>query len=63
MKGVSLKGSVVNKQGWSLCEKLSGQTAQQFENNVFQGISRSAIHNIVKRFRESEEISAHKGQG
>ena len=56
-------------QGSLLCEQLHEQMVSQFENNVSEntiernlGISSSTVHNI-KRFRESGEISAHKGQG
>ena len=52
------------------CEQLHGQIVQQFKNNVSQReiaknlvISPSTVHNIIKRYRESGEISACRGQG
>ncbi|KAF0030334.1 hypothetical protein F2P81_017065 [Scophthalmus maximus] len=57
-------------RGSPLCEQLREQIVQQFKNNVSQctiarnlGISSSTVHNIIKRFRESGEISARKRQG
>ncbi len=57
-------------RGSPLCEQLREQIAQQFKNNVPQrtiarnlGISSSTVHNIIKRFRESGEISARKREG
>ena len=57
-------------RGSPLCGELREQIAQQFKNNVSQrtiamnsGISSSTVHNIIKRFRESGEISARKRQG
>ncbi|XP_076588395.1 uncharacterized protein LOC143321716 isoform X2 [Chaetodon auriga] len=57
-------------RGSPLSHNLREQIIQQFQNNVSQrtiaknlGISPSTIHNIIKRFRESGEISARKGQG
>uniref|UniRef100_A0AAR2J834 Transposase Tc1-like domain-containing protein n=1 Tax=Pygocentrus nattereri TaxID=42514 RepID=A0AAR2J834_PYGNA len=56
--------------GSPLCEQLHEQIVQQVKNNVSQsaiagnlGISSSTVHNIIKRFRESGEISASKRQG
>ncbi|XP_059187460.1 von Willebrand factor A domain-containing protein 5A-like isoform X2 [Centropristis striata] len=57
-------------RGSPLCEELREQIVQQFKNNVSQrtiarnlGISTSTIHNIIKRFKESGDICARKGQG
>ncbi|KAL7851246.1 hypothetical protein AOLI_G00216020 [Acnodon oligacanthus] len=54
------------ERGSPLCKQI----VQQFMNNVSQhaiarnlGISSSTVHNIIKRFRESGEISASKRQG
>ena len=57
-------------RGSPLCEQLREQIVEQFKNNVSQstiarnlGISTSTVHNIVKRFRESGEITARKRHG
>merc|ERR1712101_17518 len=57
-------------RGSPLCEQLREQIVEQFKNNVSQstiarnlGISTSTVHNIIKRFRESGEITAHKRHG
>ena len=56
--------------GSPLCAKLHERIVSQFKDNVSQrkiaknlGLSPSTVHNIVKRFRESGEISVRKGQG
>ena len=56
--------------GSPLCAKLCERIVSQFKDNVSQrkiannlGLSPSTVHNIVKRFRESGEISVRKGQG
>ncbi len=53
----------------SICQQMLQQIIQHFENNVPQrqigrilGISPSTVHNIVKRFKESGQISVRKGQ-
>ena len=57
-------------RGSPLCAKLRERIVSQFKDNVSQrkiaknlGLSPSTVHNIVKRFRESGEISVRKGQG
>ena len=57
-------------RGSSIYERLSLIIVEKFQNNIPQGkiaktlkISSSTVHNIIKRFRESGEISARKGQG
>ena len=57
-------------RGSPLCEQLREQIVKQFKNNVSQptiarnlGISSSTVHKIIKKFRESGEISARKRQG
>ena len=56
--------------GSPLCAKLRERIVSQFKDNASQrkiarnlGLSPSTVHNIVKRFRESGEISVRKGQG
>ncbi|CAN9507273.1 unnamed protein product [Ophioblennius macclurei] len=57
-------------KGSPLCEKLRQKIVEQFSHNVPQrkiaknlGIALSTVHNIIKRFRESGQISVRKGQG
>ena len=57
-------------RGLPLCGQLREKIVEQFKNNVPQrtiarnlGISSSMVHNIIKRFRESGEITACKRQG
>lgn len=57
-------------RGSPLCEQMRGQIVEQFKNNFCQraiarnlGISPSTVRNIIKRFRESGEITTRKGQG
>lgn len=56
--------------GSILCAKLCVRIVSQFKDNVSQckvaenlGLSSSAVHNIMKRFRELGKISVHKAQG
>ena len=56
-------------RGSPLCGQLRVKIVEQFKNNVHQrtiarnlGISSSTVHNIIKRFRESGEITACKRQ-
>ncbi len=56
--------------GSPICERLCKKIVQYFKNNVPQRqiakalqISSSTVHNIIKRFRETGEISVCKGQG
>ena len=57
-------------RGSPLCGQLREKIVEQFKNNVPQrtiarnlGISSSTVHNIIKRFWESGEITACKRQG
>ena len=57
-------------RGSLLCAKLCERIVSQLKVNVSQhkiaknlGLSPSTVHNIVKWFRESGEVSVHKGQG
>ena len=57
-------------RGSPLCGQLREKIVEQFKNNVPQrtiarnlGSSSSTVHNIIKRFRESGEITACKRQG
>ncbi len=57
-------------RGSPICEKVCKKIVEYFKNNVPQRqiakalqILSSTVHNIIKRFRESGEISVHKGQG
>ncbi len=58
------------KRSISLCAKFHEISVKQIKNNISQckitknlGLSTTTIHNIVKRFRESREISVCVGQG
>lgn len=75
---ISYKRYVLEKQnlsevkmgrGSSICERLRKKIVEYFKNNVPQRqiakalqITSSAVHNIIKRFRETGEISVRKGQ-
>ncbi len=72
---ISYKRDVLERQskdgrGSPICERLCKNIVEYFKNNVPQcqiakalQISSSTVHNIIKRFRETGEISARKGQG
>ncbi len=56
-------------RGSPICERVHKKIVEYFKNNVPQRqivkalqISSSTVHNIIKRFRETGEISARKGQ-
>ncbi len=53
-----------------ICERVRKKIVEYFKNNVPQHqiakalqISSSTVHNIIKNFRETGEISVRKGQG
>ncbi len=57
-------------RGSPICERVCKKIVKYFKTNVSQHqiakglqISSSTVHNIIKRFRETGEISVHKGQG
>ncbi len=57
-------------RGSPICERVCKKIVEYFKNNVSQRqiakalqISSSTVHNIIKRFRETGEISVRKGQG
>ncbi len=57
-------------KGSPICERVRKKIVEYFKNNVPQRqiakalqISSSTVHNIIKRFRETGEISVRKGQG
>ncbi len=57
-------------RGSPICERVCKKLVENFKNNIPQcqiakalQISSSTVHNIIKRFRETGEISVHKGQG
>ncbi len=57
-------------RGSQICERVRKKIVEYFRNNVPQRqiakamqISSSTVHNIIKRFRETGEISVCKGQG
>ncbi len=57
-------------RGSPICERVCKKIVEYFKNNVPQRqiakalqISSSTVHNIIKRFRETGEISVRKGQG
>ncbi len=57
-------------RGSPICERVHKNIVEYFKNNVPQRqiakalqISSSTVHNIIKRFRETGEISVRKGQG
>ncbi len=56
-------------RGSPICEKVGKKIVEHFKNNVHQRhsakavqISSSTVHNIIKRFRETGEISVRKRQ-
>ncbi len=69
---ISYKRDVLERQSLSevkmgrgspICERVRKKIVEYFKNNVPQRqISSSTVHN-TKRFRETGEISASKGQG
>ncbi len=57
-------------RGSPICERVRKRIVEYFKNNFPQRqiakalqISSSTVHTIIKRFRETGEISVHKGQG
>ncbi len=57
-------------RGSPICERVSKKIVEYFKNNIPRcriakalQISSSTVHNIIKRFRETGEISMSKGQG
>ncbi len=57
-------------RGSPICERVGKKIVEYFKNNIPQRqiakalqISSSTVHNIIKRFRETGEISVCKGQG
>ncbi len=70
IKGASQSLQAKLDYGSSLCAKFHERSVKQIKNNISQckiaktlGLSPYTIHNIVKRFRESREITVHVGQG
>ncbi len=73
------KKDVLERQGLSevkmsrgslICERVRKKFAEYFKNNVLQRqiakafqISLSTVHYIIKRFRETGEVSVRNGQG
>ncbi len=76
---ISYKRDVLGRQSLSevkmgrgspICERVHKKIVEYFKNNVHQRqiakalqISSSTVHNIIKRFRKTGEISVRKGQG
>ncbi len=76
---ISYKRDVLKRQSLSevkmgrgspICERMRKNIVEYFRNNVPQcqipktlKISSSTVHNIIKRFRETGQISVRKGQG
>ncbi len=76
---ISYKRDVLERQSLSevkmgrgspICERVHKKIVEYFKNNVPQRqiakalqISSSTVHNIIKRFGETGEISLLKGQG
>ncbi len=76
---ISYKRDVLERQSLSevkmgrgspICERVRKKIVEYFKNNVPQRqiakalqISSSTVHNIIKRFRETGEISVRKTQG
>ncbi len=74
---ISYKRDVLERQSLSevkmgkgspICERVRKKIEEYFKNNVPQRqiakalqISSSTVHNIIKRFRETGEISVRKG--
>ncbi len=57
-------------RGSPICERVRKNIVEYFKNNILQcqiakalPFSLSSVHNIIKRFRETGEISVRKGQG
>ncbi len=57
-------------RGSPICERVRKKIVEYFKNNVPRlqiakalQISSSTVHNIIKRFRETGEISVRKEQG
>ncbi len=57
-------------RGSPICERVHKKIVEYFKDNVPQcqiakalQISSSTVHKIIKRFRETGEISERKGQG
>uniref|UniRef100_A0A0E9SVH3 Paired domain-containing protein n=1 Tax=Anguilla anguilla TaxID=7936 RepID=A0A0E9SVH3_ANGAN len=54
-------------RGLPVCQEMHQRIIQQFENvpkrqiGRILGISPSTVHNIIKRFKESGQISVRKG--
>ncbi len=62
--------SSLSEVGSPICERVRKKIVEYFKNNVPQRqiakalqISSSIVHNIIKSFRETREISVRKGQG
>ncbi len=76
---ISYKRDVIERQSLSevkvgrgspICERVCKKIVEYFKNNLPQRqiakalqISSSTVHNIIKRFRETVEISEHNGWG
>ncbi len=76
---ISYKRDVLERQilsevkmgrGSPICERVCKKIVEYFKNNIPQcqiakalQISSSTVHNIIKRFRETGEMSVRKGQG
>ncbi len=76
---ISYKRDVLERQnlvevkigrGSPICERVRKKIVEYFKNNVPQRqiakalqISSSTVHKIIKRFKETGEISVRKGQG
>ncbi len=76
---ISYKRDVLERQNLSevkmgrgspICERMCKKIVEYFKNNIPQcqvakalQISSSTVHNIIKQFRETGEISVRKGQG
>ncbi len=76
---ISYKRDVLERQSLSevkmgrgspICERVRKKIVEYFKNNILQcqiakalQISSYTVHNFIKRFRETGEISVHKGQG
>ncbi len=70
IKGASQSLQAKLDHGSSIFAKFHKRNGKQIKNHISQckiaknlGLSPNNIHNIVKRFRESREITAHVGQG
>ncbi len=57
-------------RGSPICERVRKKIVEYFKNNIPQyqiektlQISSSTMHNLIKRFKESGEISVRMGQG